>query len=511
MQQSSSSASAAVSERILSAVYSGWGIVVAGLVISFSAPLTASLWLDEAISAWVVSSDVSKILRDGLEYQSHSPFYFLVLWAWQHVAGNSELALRAPSILSGVLTVILVFRIGRLLWDRELGAWAGLLLLSNESFLKSTLSARPYALALMFSVASVWLLLEWLRSSKLIYLVACALCTVLAFYAQYFFAGVGLVHVWFVWKKSRQSHRMLAHYLYIFGVAALLALPGLRHLLFITSRQGLYTFPELPSITTLLQAIAPPLIVLYLVFGFAFALVQGKLKYRSAQERIEHSSWNSGWLWWPLVFWACLPPIFFFVYSYIGRSDLFFWRFYLWGAPGVALLFGMIARTISPQRARKLAFLCILLLVAVVPRRWAVENWRDASRLITERVRQNPNTHVLAYTGLIELENASWLNDANRYPYLSVPFFVYPLPKNPVLIPSGFYTENAQRYFKTVILPLLENEGSILLVSAHMTQFARPSTGDSMPEHFVELASKHGLTPQYLLQRGSVWLIEFRR
>jgi hypothetical protein len=79
-----------------------------------------SLWFDEAFS-WRMSrfSAADVVARTALD--NHSPFYFLLLKAWVAVCGDSQWALRWPSIMCGVLTVIGTFACLR----RAIMAWDG--------------------------------------------------------------------------------------------------------------------------------------------------------------------------------------------------------------------------------------------------------------------------------------------------------------------------------------------------------------------------------------------------
>jgi hypothetical protein len=73
-----------------------------------------SLWYDEGwsvhlgrLAPWQA---LPEIMSSG---HTHPPLYYLLLGAWQSVAGPSEFSMRFPSLAFGVLTVILGYRLGR--------------------------------------------------------------------------------------------------------------------------------------------------------------------------------------------------------------------------------------------------------------------------------------------------------------------------------------------------------------------------------------------------------------
>src|SRR5437762_124027 len=58
------------------------------------------LWTDEAFStSYTHHPSISAMLQDVRKNEETPPVYFIVLWLWSKVVGNSEVALRALSLL----------------------------------------------------------------------------------------------------------------------------------------------------------------------------------------------------------------------------------------------------------------------------------------------------------------------------------------------------------------------------------------------------------------------------
>ena len=70
------------------------------------------VWTDEGWTTWAISTPTLESIIDRLAQDRHPPLFFLAVGYWSRIAGDSHLALRLPSILLGVLTVAMVFRIG---------------------------------------------------------------------------------------------------------------------------------------------------------------------------------------------------------------------------------------------------------------------------------------------------------------------------------------------------------------------------------------------------------------
>jgi mannosyltransferase len=116
-----------------------------------------SLWIDESFTARAMdSSYVSSI--DGYHW-----LYYSLLRPWAIVAGNSEWALRFPSVVGAMIAAVLVVVLGRKLFDRWIGLVAGLLLATNPFVVKWSQQARGYTFLLALSVLATLLLLRALE------------------------------------------------------------------------------------------------------------------------------------------------------------------------------------------------------------------------------------------------------------------------------------------------------------------------------------------------------------
>lgn len=93
------------------------------------------------------------------------PYYFL-LHAWARVAGDSETALRVPSIVAMAAAVGVTGELGRRLFTPLTGLLAGVLLCIVPNTSRYAAEARPYAFTCLFSVLAVLLLLRVLERPR---------------------------------------------------------------------------------------------------------------------------------------------------------------------------------------------------------------------------------------------------------------------------------------------------------------------------------------------------------
>ncbi len=124
-----------------------WGILGIGLLLRLIS-LNQSLWLDEGINIMAAKSfSLWGILTQYAVADFHPPGWFAVLWVFGKVFGYSEIALRMPSVLFGVITIYLVYLIGKRLVSKKVGLLAALLLSINPLHIYYSQEARMYSLA----------------------------------------------------------------------------------------------------------------------------------------------------------------------------------------------------------------------------------------------------------------------------------------------------------------------------------------------------------------------------
>lgn len=115
--------------------------------------LNQSLWLDEAIGAIAVKNNsFVQLITQFSVGDFHPPLYYLVLKLWTNLFGYSEIALRFPSIIFGLLAIYFVYKIG--------GKKAALLLSINPLAVYYSQEARMYIMVMMFVTASAYFFLS---------------------------------------------------------------------------------------------------------------------------------------------------------------------------------------------------------------------------------------------------------------------------------------------------------------------------------------------------------------
>lgn len=161
---------------------------------------------------------------------NQAPLWWINTWAWQRIAGTSEYANRINSVLLSLLTMAVVYQIGKGWFGTRRAGWFALLLLgANAYFFVYALEMRMYALAILLTVLSMRFFFLWVTGKRWLHEVFYGLSVAAMLYTHYYLGFVVLVqvayfavfHLWrFDWRLIRQG-----------AVAALLAvlvwLPGI--------------------------------------------------------------------------------------------------------------------------------------------------------------------------------------------------------------------------------------------------------------------------------------------
>lgn len=135
--------------------------------------LNQSLWLDEATSALVAKMPLAYIFTKFLPGDFHPLLYYLILKYWVNVFGSSEVSLRIPSVIFGVLTIYFVYLIVRKISDKKTALIASSFSATSGLLIYYSQEARMYSLAALLVCISIYLFIEkkWMWFSILLILI----------------------------------------------------------------------------------------------------------------------------------------------------------------------------------------------------------------------------------------------------------------------------------------------------------------------------------------------------
>ena len=178
--------------------------LVVGVVTRFVT--RSALWLDEALSVNIATLPLGD-LRSALEHDGHPPLYYVLLHFWTDVFGTGAVAVRALSAVFGLLTICLVWFMGRRRGGSAMG-WILVAVVAVAPFaVRYSNEARMYSLVMLL-VALGWFVLDDIvvrgRRSVLRFVALAALTAALLYthyWSMWLIAMLGLCALWGMWRE----------------------------------------------------------------------------------------------------------------------------------------------------------------------------------------------------------------------------------------------------------------------------------------------------------------------
>jgi len=167
-----------------------------------------SIWLDEAYSIRAAEQSLSSVIGGAIDTENNPPLYFIILHLWMLLFGSSEIAIRFPSAIFGIISIFLIYKIGCHLFNQKIGIISGFLLSISTFHIMYSQDARPYSLFMFLTLLSFYFFIQVLKANKGWYFLGYLLANILLCYTQLFGFFVILsqiVYFSMFWKKYKQK------------------------------------------------------------------------------------------------------------------------------------------------------------------------------------------------------------------------------------------------------------------------------------------------------------------
>jgi hypothetical protein len=114
-----------------------------------------SLWRDEISSITIAQLDLIRMVQNRAA-DIHPPLYYFLLHYWTALFGHSEGAVRALSVVFGVLTIPVMYAVGRRLFDERVGLLSALIIALAEFHIRYAQEAKGYSLLALLALLSMY-------------------------------------------------------------------------------------------------------------------------------------------------------------------------------------------------------------------------------------------------------------------------------------------------------------------------------------------------------------------
>jgi mannosyltransferase len=329
------------------------------------------LWHDEAFSDAIARLDFPTMWRAITHGEAFNGLYYLVLHVWVR-GGHSEVWLRIPSVVFGLLAAYALFVLNRRLFGLTTALIAAVLLALNSFFIQYEQEARPYSLALFLVVLSTYLFVVALDQPSIWRWLGYGAVCAIAIYAHLFCGYIVMAHV--LSLTFRRPRPRLRHVAAGYALTALLVAP----LLIVAERSGILqrAFVERPDLGSLSW------LFLYLTGAGGVATGGGRvlvLSYfaaccvalvfmaRRAGDRQPHRSGGGGrtWSFGLMLLWLGVPILVSFVVS-IVLTPVFFPRYLIVGLPALVTIAAIGISSLS-RRSWQVVAVAVLIALSIPP------------------------------------------------------------------------------------------------------------------------------------------------
>lgn len=421
------------------------------------------LQVDECISAWLVKQDISSMLSGTYAHQGTSPFYFIFLKAWSGIFGyGNDFVLKSFSLFIFFLSTIVLFKIASLFGKgKSIILIVCLFLFSDTSIIQIALQVRPYSLALLMVLFSVYYYTKFLRQSQFQYLQRSIVFAVLSVFSHYFFfAYLFLLQAHFFiflfWKLTDKAKFLK------FNLLALLSLViFVPHIFSIVSIRSEWSMPGAIGSEILRHVILPD-IIFYILLASLGLLLMINCRNISAHmlKQILFFFTGSNYLNLFYLFLFFVPPFFLLVLEFVFNVNVFMYRYVFYHKLGLLLIilqiFSLNQTKLENVNKSNLVLLLSSLLVLLLTYheirfRPYQEFFKFASRAILNA--QIPQkAPVFFNTNLVEAYSEKLFFDKNKRKYFLSPLNIYPVGNRKVyLIPPNINSPEYKAYMEALV------------------------------------------------------------
>lgn len=277
-------------------------VVFVGAILRIYQLGQESIWTDEGFTIWLSRQSVTQIIYVTSTWEYNPALYHLIIHYWMNIFGSSEVSVRMPSVIFGLVTIYAIYLLGTLLFNRATGLISALLVALSTEMVRYGQEARTHSLMSMLSTLSLYFYVRLLQERRRAILLGYLLVTAILLYAHPYSTFIVVAQsVHFIsWRLiSRRPYAISFPYWVLVQIALLvIALPQISIYAnrVLTTHESHWWLPA-PRMRDLLYTfqIYSGSLLLTLLFGlfallalFTWQITSGKWDWRDLPGTFEH-------------------------------------------------------------------------------------------------------------------------------------------------------------------------------------------------------------------------------
>ncbi|MGO9464503.1 MAG: glycosyltransferase family 39 protein [Isosphaeraceae bacterium] len=379
-----------------------------------------SFWYDEVVTMRLARAGSPGALVDRL-FQidaTRAPLHPLLLQAWLEVFRTSEASARSLSVVCGVATIVLVFLIGRIVFDAPTGLWAAWLGALSPILIVYAREARMYAWLVLVTCCAWLALLALLRARSPARTMAYGLSLVALAYSHPLGLVMGATLALAGLIGARACFGGFSRWLFVHLAALVLVLPWIGNYFdhppeFLSGRLPLRFLLGVP-----IGFIGGDFRVLG---GLLLLIVAGLLRHTRGRDigREEQSAlryWSGPAF---LLLWFALPPLSLYLYSLVSYPIFGPARYTACSAPAFLVLVAAGLRSMPALVRYPVAGLMTLVsALALGPLAYDPElkaDWRAFALEVSQALRDRPGDRIVVIVASSEAARNVEVETARYY------------------------------------------------------------------------------------------------
>lgn len=238
-----------------------------------------SIWFDEAYTALVSKREPWSLIKHvlSIEYEKNPPFYYVLLHFWRSIFGDTEFSLRLLSAVLGSISVIAIYWLGKLLFNKRAGIFAALILSVSVFHIQYSQEARAYSLIILLTIISYYSLVKLTSKKSIlfgsIYLVTSVLMLYTHYYSIFILAAQNVFCFTLFIIKRKAGEISIKNWILIQLAIALAFIPGISHILITRASMQKSFWIEQPTLELLGQYLVQYSGSIYLLIIFTLFMV----------------------------------------------------------------------------------------------------------------------------------------------------------------------------------------------------------------------------------------------
>lgn len=145
---------------------------------------------------------------------------WLIMWSW-NIFGNYEWAARLPFLIMGVISILLLYLIGKELYDEKVGIFASFFLAISPMVAYFSRNAQGESPLIFFSLLSIYLFIRFYFTYNKKYLFLSSIALLFAVMSKYLALFLFLPIGWYLFKNRKESGLKIKDYLLYFVIPIL--------------------------------------------------------------------------------------------------------------------------------------------------------------------------------------------------------------------------------------------------------------------------------------------------